>query len=599
VVAATVTGIGARVLHLPAGGIIPAEVYWYAPLAAAATLLGVAALLIAIDRFAPRAGVLRLAFPLFVAVCVYSFIRALRMGVASLAAIVLAAGIAFALARFVSRRPAFLRRTVPGAAPWVVVALFLYAVAIPLTRRMLERRALAGLPPALEGAPNVLLLVFDTVRQHDVSLYGYERETTPNLTALAAKGVVFERAFATAPWSLPSHASMLTGLYPNDMTAGHRQPVDDKPLLLTELLARHGYATGGFVGNLSFLQPDFGLDRGFLTYDARPPVSIGTLASTWWLSSNAVKTVAEWRGRHQTIPRRHAEDVKDALISWVARHGDRPFFAFVNFFDAHEPYLAPAPHDTAFGRTGRYWTGLVPRRYSAADLQQMRAGYDGGIRYMDEQLQQVLTGLRELGELDHTIVIVTSDHGEEFGERDPSVVGHSLTLHTTSTLVPFVLVYPPGVPAGVRLREPVSLRDIPATVVELAKLPGESPFPGAPLARYALDAASRAPATPRGMSVERWHRGGTLPAWTGNAGDMFGVVDGDRHYFIDAAGQEHLFDLSTDLDERVDLAGRPETAAERTRLRALIDSLLAGPDGKPRARAPTAGRPGGRQIRRR
>jgi arylsulfatase A-like enzyme len=595
---ATALEVGARILHVPAGGLIPAEVFWYAPVTAAGFLVGVGVILIALDRLARRAGLLQLALPLFVVIGVYSFVRTLRLGVAAVAAVALAVGVAVAVSRLLARRPRALTHGATRFAIWGTAALALYAVAVPTARRVAERRALSTLPAPPADAPNVVLLVLDAVRQRDMSLHGYERETTPNLTSFARQGLVFERAFATSPWSLPSHASMLSGRYPNEMTAGHRQPLDDTHLLLSEFLGRHGYATGGFVGNLSFLQPDFGLARGFITYDSRPPVTVPTLASTWWLAGTLLRSVWAWSGIRQSIPRRPAEHVKEKLLDWVDRRGDRPFFAFVNFFDAHSPYLPPAPFDTAFGRTGRYWTSQVPRAYTPRDLEQMRAGYDGGIRYMDEQLQQLIAGLSDRGVLARTIFIVTSDHGEEFGERDPSVVEHSLTLHTSSTLIPFVLVYPPAVPAGARLRQAVSLRDIPATVVELAKIPGENPFPGVPVARYADP--SPPPATPRAMSVEH-HVRGKLPAWTANDGDLFGVVDGDHHYFIDATGQEHLFDLANDIDERVDLAQRPETAAERARLRALLDSLHAGPEGTLRARAPATGRQlgTGKKLRRR
>lgn len=596
---AGVVEIGARVLHLPAGQLIPPELFWYAPLAMTTCLLVVALIVLLIDRAVPRIGLLQLVVPLVIGIAGFSLIRSLRQGVASIAAVVLALGLATVLARLFARRLNGVRRAAPRLAAAMIVMLVLLGAAIPISRRVSERRALAKLPAPPAGAPNVLVIVLDAVRHFDLSLYGYARATTPNLTEFARRGVTFDRAFSTAPWSLPGHASMLTGLYPNEMSTGHRQALDDTPLMLSEYLTRHGYATGGFVGNMSFLQPDFGLARGFVTYDSRPPASFSTIASTSWLTGALYKSIRAWRGGHEAIPSRPADDVKEALLQWVDRRGNRPFFAFVNLFDAHTPYLPPAPYDTAFGRHGRYWASIVPRRYSPTDLDQMQRAYDGAIRYMDAELKALLDGLEQRGVLNNTVVIVTSDHGEEFGEHDPSVVEHSLTLYTTSMLVPMVLVYPPKVSGGGRRSEPVSVRDIPATVIALTGVTDSTPFPGVSLARYADSLSPPAP-TPRAMSVEKKFRG-KLPAWTANNGDLYGVVDSSWHFFLDAQGKAHLYDLDQDLWERTNLAGTNQTADVQKRLRFLVDSLLSGPDGTLRARAPSAGRSfgGGRQLRRR
>ncbi|MBV6523049.1 MAG: hypothetical protein MNPFHGCM_03216 [Gemmatimonadaceae bacterium] len=589
---ALVAEVGARILHLPAGDLIPAEVFWIAPLAAAGCLTIVAVVLFLLDRLLPSLSLRSLAFPLFVTVSAYSLIRSFRLGVAWFAALVLGLGVAVLCVRLVAKRPGFTARTVPRTLAWAAALLTAYAAIVPMARRVIERRALAALPAPPSGTPNVLIVVLDAVRQLDVSLYGYPRETTPNLTAFAKRGATYDRAFATSPWSLPSHASLLTGKYPDEMTAGHRQPLDGSLPMLQEVLGRKGYATGGFVGNLSYLQPDFGIARGFLTYDSRAPITLPAMLNTWWLGRTVFESINAARGIHQKLLRRSSAHVNQELLAWIDRRGARPFFAFINYFEAHEPYLPPAPFDTAFGdgRRRRYWHDELPRPYSPTELSDMRSSYDGAIRYMDDQLQRLLDALRERGELDRTIVIVTADHGEEFGDHDPSLVGHSLTLHTTSTLVPLVLVYPPAVPAGVHRAEPVSLRDIPATVMGLAGLSATPPFEGVSLAAYAHDSA---PPTPRAMNVER-ARKGALPPWTANDGNMFGVVEGNMHFFLDAQGGEHLYDLSTDIEERTNLADRPETADVRTRSRFLLDSLMAGPNHTLRVRAPATGKGFGR-----
>lgn len=595
--------VGSAILHLPTGGLAPLELFWMAPIAATSGLLVVALALVALDR-PVRAWfgrpLLTLTVPILVAISMYSAIRSLRLGVAWYAATVLAIGVGAVVARLLRHRPRLTERTIPRAVPWMIAVLLMYGVSIAVIRRIDERRALATLPAAGK-TPNVLVVVWDAVRHLDLSLYGYDRHTTPALDRFAAGGLVFDRAFTTAPWSLPSHASILTGRYPQEMTTGHRQPLDGSLPLISEVLDQHGYATGGFVGNPYWLQPDFGLSRGFTAWDAQPALTVRTIISTWWLAKTAWETVAHWRGDHTELVRRRATDVNASLVSWIKRRGNRPFFAFVNYFDAHEPYLPPAPYDTLFApRNARYWHDEAPRAYSARELSETRAVYDEAIRYLDATFQSLLDQLQVLGELQNTVVILTADHGEEFGEHDPSLIAHSLILHTTSTLIPLVIVYPPRLQGGRRIVDPVSLRDIPATIMDLIGAPTGHPFPGVSLAGYGGDSTTRPPPTPRVMTVEK-KKTGNLPSWTANNGNLYSVVDGHLQYILDAQSKDQLFDLTNDIWERTNLADRPEMLDTVARMRALLDSLVRGPDGKLRPRAPAkgAGFGGGKFIRRR
>ncbi|MFN8580163.1 MAG: sulfatase-like hydrolase/transferase [Gemmatimonadaceae bacterium] len=171
----------------------------------------------------------------------------------------------------------------------MVATLVVYGLAIPVIRRLNERRSLAALPSASAGQPNVLVVVWDAVRHFDLSLYGYERPTTPALDQYAATGIVFDRAFTTAPWSLPSHASMLTGRYPQEMTTGHRQPLDGSPRSFPRHWRAAATRLGALSGILYRLQPDFGVARGFITWDAQPALSARTIIGTWWLAKTAWK----------------------------------------------------------------------------------------------------------------------------------------------------------------------------------------------------------------------------------------------------------------------------------------------------------------------
>ncbi|MFN2400160.1 MAG: sulfatase [Gemmatimonadaceae bacterium] len=441
--------------HLPTGDATNGEIFWVVPLAATTGFVAITVGLWVLDRlFGGKVGVIRLAPGILVTLAVYSFVGSLHFGIALYAALVLAVGCAAVFVRLMAARPALVRRVPRVSTPAMVAALVVWGLAVPLWRRAMESRALAALPRAASGTPIVLILIWDTARAFNLSTYGYERETTPELTRFAQRGVVFERAFATAPRSLPSHASMLTGRYPHELSAGHDTPLDDTYPSLASALGEHGYATGGFFANFHYGTPSFGLGRGFSWYDARPTIDIMVIAHHWWLAGTSFKYVRKRFGIQQELFRRHAEHVNHELLRWIERRGDRPFFGFVNYFDAHDPYLPPEPFNLAFStKQPRYWLDPRPHFYEPEVLRELMTAYDTGIRYLDHELGRLLVRLGELGVLDNTLVIVTSDHGEEFGEHGRDLVDHGRSLYSPVIMVPMVLVYPKRVGAGLRRSE--------------------------------------------------------------------------------------------------------------------------------------------------
>lgn len=150
-----------------------------------------------------------------------------------------------------------------------VCAVVLTAFAFRGAAALKEHRAVAGLVPPATHAPNVLIIVMDAVRAPNLSAYGYARRTTPKLERFAERSVRFERAIVTAPWTLPSHASMFTGRYPHEMSADWEVPLDATDPTLAEVLRDRGYITAGFVANYIYGQPEFGLSRGFVHYESR------------------------------------------------------------------------------------------------------------------------------------------------------------------------------------------------------------------------------------------------------------------------------------------------------------------------------------------
>ena len=567
-----------RFQHFPTGLFVEPEVLWMGPVAAVTFLAGLGLIVIAVDRLVRGRGLLlRLAPAGFAALASYSLLRGVRIGMANFAAAVLALGVATVLVRVMTAHPALVRRVARWNAAVMVAALLAWAIAVPAWRGAESGRLTAGLPAPRPGSPNVLIIIWDTARALSLSLYGYDRETTPELDRFAAGGAVFERAFATAPWSLPSHSSMFTGRYPTELSAARQAPLDATYPTLAEVLAGHGYATGGFSANIYYGATAFGIARGFARYEAHPPINAAVIAGTWWLSARTHWELVGRRNPNAPGPMRpRASDVNRSLLRWIDRRGERPFFAVINHFDAHDPYFPPEPFSTAFTPTRpRYWLDEAHASYDDDTLRQLRDAYDSALRYLDHELGRLLAALQERGELDNTVVILTSDHGEEFGEHAPDIVKHARTLYAHALHVPLVVVHPPTVPAGVRVRETVSIRDIPATVMDVIGRAGDHPFPGTSLRRYADGRVTPAEAAePRLAVAEHSPMGGVLPTWPIAAGDMFAIIDGDLHYILDGAGREQLFDLATDPLQQHDLAAEPGHEGELSRMRRLLDEMV-------------------------
>ncbi len=225
-------------------------------------------------------------------------------------------------------------------------------------RLKLWREETSPLPPT--DSPDVLLVVLDTVRADHLGLYGYERPTSPNLERLAARGIRFDRARAAAPWTLASHANMFTGRWPHELEIGWMKPMRGDVTTVAEFLGSIGYATAGFVGNTFYCSYDSGLGRGFTHYEdyVLDPI---TAVRTVHLIDLTLKTIAPLgsfasmgeQGIRQFSEgdRKSARDVNREFLGWLSRRRGprRPFFAFLNYADAHAPYLLPAGEEYRFG----------------------------------------------------------------------------------------------------------------------------------------------------------------------------------------------------------------------------------------------------------
>ena len=450
---------------------VGSDYWWLTPLLAGA-IVGVATVLataLVPRRLASFAHRVRLAVPLILAsLGVLWMFRWL----APSAALVLAVGLGTCGASWLSARAGRVDRIVRRSLPLMGLAPVLFGISLHLdTSRLASHRATHNI-----AAPNVLLLVLDTVRAIELGLYGFTPSNSPAIDGLGNSGVVFDQAFSTAPWSAPSHASLFTGRKPTELSIDWDRPLDATFPTLAEELVRAGYSTVGIVANTAYTSAETGLARGFDWYEdyrltMRRALTMPSLTrrildrKRQWLHEPPL----DGAGR---IP---AESISRRFLAWLERRPLQPYFAFLNFYDAHAPYSAPEPFWSRFlpGETRRAVPIRMMRRGDPTQHSARRA-YDAAISHLDSEIGELIGSMLERGFLNNTLVIVTADHGEEFNEH--AALGHGQTLHTQALRVPLLLFWP-GHLAPARVADPVSLARLPATIMELVGQPALFPGP--------------------------------------------------------------------------------------------------------------------------
>ncbi len=546
------------------------DLVWMVPLAQVVLFLALVPGLILVGLVWRRARSIGLGVVCFAFLGVISLLLPFE-GLARSAVALLALGVALQVRRLYLTTSLAARRRLGCGALGLAGIVAVAAVGQRLEAQRERRAALAALPAAGSGVPNVLLIILDTVRGANLSLYGYPRPTTPALERWAAEGVVFERAIASAPWTLPSHGTLFTGRLGSRLGGDWLSPVRTGGQNLARAFQSRGYLTAGFVANLLYTSYESGLSDGFLFYDDYPL----SLRQVMWhcplVQTGLFRALEASRSprhlwaalrRFNLRPSRPPGDdykpaaaITDAFLAWQARQPARPFFAFLNYFDAHGPYRAPAEFQARFSAGG----GEMDR-------------YDAAIAYLDSELDRLFRALAARDLLDRTLVVVTSDHGEHFGEH--GLKGHANSLYLPLLQVPLLLRYPPGVPAGLRVMAPVGLQDLPATVLDLAGAGTVPGIPGRSLARYWADSAP-VPAP----IVAELSRGRNVDSTFPNAHTWLQSVLDDRyHYIRDGLGREQLFAYHDDPGEASDLARTPARAEALRRFRTLLDRVAGTPE---------------------
>jgi arylsulfatase A-like enzyme len=525
-----------------------------------------------------------------------------------LAWLVVALGVAARLVPLIERNTRRFRPFIVVSFPAVVAVVASLGASLSAADWIKQERENARPLPPL-GSPNILLIVMDTVAAGHLSLHGYDRATSTTLVELAERGIRFDSARAASSWTLPSHATMFTGRWLHELSVGWFTPLDRTHPTLAEVLGDRGYATAGFVANTSYCGADSGLARGFTHYQdfifpELTALKMAVLVSRAldgfhvivyftedWLESAGMRPYVQRLWQSLDSDRKGAAAVNREVLDWLTRRAqpERPFFAFLNYFDAHFPYqLMPRrlhrfgvePTDNYQRVLIQHWFDIDKTTLSPDGLAFAVNAYDDCIADLDEQLGKLVDELDQRGVLERTWLIIASDHGESFGEH-AGVFCHGTSLYETELHVPLLVIPPGGSTTKQAVKETVSLRDVAATIVELAGFGPGSPFPGDSLARFWKRASpprrlSSDPALSELVPTEPHKRD-----YWGLAKQLspLGAIKDEEWSYIRREGdaREELFHLRDDPKEQRNLAGDPAARTTLEQKRALLGRLTVGP----------------------
>lgn len=568
------------------------EIIWISPIVDAILFLTLALICYIAARVSPRLPAMRALIFLLTFLIVYDWLT-LTSRLYHRACLLLALGVAVAFTRWCGKKENSLLQFWRKATLWIVAAWVIVFVGIQGGSWLRERSAVAKLPAATVHAPNVLVIVVDTLRADHVSSYGYSRPTTPNLDHLAQQGVSFENAISACSWSLPSHVSLLTGRYQFEHGVGAVQP---EPWLgwgsrglggfptLGEALEQRGYRTGAFSANRTYFSRDLGFGRGFVHFedyfhspsDAFVRTLYGREFARIYLKRSEHSLVkrmlrklgltslldqdAEGSGSYGGAfgVRKRADVINQEVMAWVDRDRRQPFFAFLNYFDVHDPYGAPQ----------NYSRPSWPRQ---TDID----AYDDGVKYVDDYIGRLMEELGRRGLTNNMLVVITSDHGESLGQHHLRT--HGKALYRELIHVPLVIWYPGHAPAGLRVPRPVTNAAIPATIMDLI---GAGPFP-ASSTLSALWQTGRVPDWPDPLS-ELAHNAisdkedqvakSLIP--TASTGAMKSLVTPQWQFINHETMGDQLYDWALDPTESNNLASTQQGAASVSDLKSRIAEVM-------------------------
>jgi arylsulfatase A-like enzyme len=430
----------------------------------------------------------------------------------------------------------------------------------PIVGSSVTKRATAS----VSGRPNIIMIVMDTVRADHLSLYGYERDTSPNLRELAKHAAVYTQAIAPGDMTLISHASIFTGMYALQHGAytsiadyPEGRPIDQKAVTLAEILSQKGYFSMAVSANAAYLTRSFGLDQGFDYFDSRSrPRFLERRQSPEYLKDILRRLMASYPvPREWELKWRRAEEINREVFRLLdeRQRESKPFFLFINYMDAHRPYVPPPPFDSLYPgkdlltmsqtdfenlRENILWEKRV---LAEKERQFLISQYDGGIAYMDAKIGELIGYLKAHGIYEQSLLIITSDHGEAFGDRN--MLEHGCGVYGDQVHVPLI-VAEPNVHCASVVASPVNLIDLYPTVLDYAK------------------AESAQPRNLAGRSLKKLDNG--EPRWIATESyPMFeapkmrrverAILSGSFKFVVSTAGKKELYDLSKDPGEKRNL----------------------------------------------
>ncbi|MGH9504435.1 MAG: sulfatase-like hydrolase/transferase [Terriglobales bacterium] len=579
---------------------VSGEITWISPVIDTIIFLLLALLCVIVGRLAPRLPTVRVLVFLLTFLSVYDWLT-LTGRLYHRACLVLALGVAVAFVRWCGRREGAFLQFWRRATPWIVAAWLLTFAGIQGGKWLGERIAVAQLPAAAPEAPNVLVIVVDTLRADHLSAYGYARPVSPNFDRLAAQGVLFENAISTTSWSLPSHVSLLTGRYQFEHGVGNVQPepwtgwgrkgLGGSPTL-GEALQQKGYRTGAFSANRTYFTTSLGFGRGFQHFEdyfhSPADMFVRTLYGREFArlylnrsDKSKVKRALRFLGMNSMLDkdsegsgnyggaqgvRKRADVVNREVLRWIDRGSTggaetHPWFAFLNYFDVHYPYGGPPTYPKPGWDQG-----------SRIDE------YDAGIKYADDALGRLVQALEQRGLANHTLLIVTSDHGEALGQHH--LTYHGQALYRELIHVPLVMWYPGHVPAGITVPGPVTNAAIPATIMDLLGAGAQQRnFPSASLS--ALWQSGGVRGWPDVLSelaqndiADKEDKAAAKVEPTASTGSMESLVMPQWQLITHEAMGDQLYDWVLDPAESNNQALAPEGQARAAGLKSSMENIL-------------------------
>jgi len=539
------------------------EILWIAPLSDLLVFLLAGIALAIASLIIPRLPAIDLAVGLFAFLAILAWTLATFFeDLANYAILLLTLGLTITFIRFYRKRATALIIFWRKSLPWLAASALLLFAIIQGGSWLRERIQLSQLATPTSDSPNFLVIIVDALRADRLGSYGYHRETSPNIDRLAQEGVVFENAISPSAYTLPSHASIMTGVPPSQngvewyaFNALRNYPGST----IAEALQKRGYRTAAFSANTFWFTREQGFGRGFIHFEDYFQSAADMFFRTIY-GRIIDKVVLRTLGFEDIPARLRASDINRHLLQWISKDSDNPYFIFINYLDVHDPYMPLQPYRSKFStqkepggvlnfRIGKDTPDLTPEQ-----AQGESDAYDGTIAYVDEQLSQLISELGSRGLLENTIVIITSDHGEAFGEHGMYLHGNS--LYREEIHVPLIVWSPGRIPQGMRIDQPVPIAALPSTLMDLSQPSEASSFPGPPLnwfwEGHVPNIAQSSPVSEIAMRDWRSEAAPVTYGW------IKSIVDEKWHYIKYEKLPPSLFSWQDDPLEADNLAGQPE-----------------------------------------